>query len=96
MEKLRCYTVDGLKLQIPLHYDEQSKKYIEDYREYIENTVFTPLGNKVIFAGEDACAYAKDLLQEKCISCESCFYFKRADEHTWIGVCEHPMIKQNS
>ncbi len=94
MESTKSYTVDGLTLKIPLRYDEQSKKYIEDYREFIENAVYTVNGNRVMFAGEDACRYAKEASVGGCPDCGCCLYYKRADEHTWIGICEHPRRKQ--
>ncbi len=94
MENTRIYTVGGMTLQIPLMYDEQSRKYIEDYKEYIEKAVFTPEGNRVMFAGEDACRYAKESSSGGCPDCGCCIYYKRAGEHTWIGVCEHPRRKQ--
>ncbi len=87
MNKTRRYEFEGLILEIPLYYDEQSDMYIEDYPDFIENPVWTPGGYRVMFVGEDACPYAKEANGGICTDCGSCKYFRRAAPHTWIGVC---------
>ncbi len=88
--KIRKYEIEGLILGIPLHYDELSGMYIEDYTEYIENTVRSPEGFPVLFAGEDACPYAEGATPGGCPDCGSCRFYRRAGEHTWIGICKNP------
>ncbi len=87
--KTRIYEFEGLVLEIPLHYDEQSGIYIEDYSEYIENTIRSPEGFPVMFAGEDACPYAQEATPGGCPDCGSCRFYRRAGEHTWIGICKN-------
>lgn len=87
MVKLRRYEFEGLVLDIPMHYDEQAKIYIEEYPDFIENPVYTPLGYPVMFAGEDACAEAEELTPGGCPDCGSCKWWRKAAEHSWIGVC---------
>ncbi len=84
METVRRYDIEGVTLHIPLRYDEKSGKHIEDYRDFLENQRFTPLGHPILFVGEDACEYVPDAAD-----CGSCPHFKRAAEHTWIGICTH-------
>ncbi len=88
MEHSRTYEIEGFILKIPLSYDEQSGKHIEDYSEYIENQLFTPCGSPIIFAGEDACGFAEEASSGGCPDCGSCKFYKRAAEHTWIGICQ--------
>lgn len=93
--KIRQYELDGLVLNIPIRYDELSQIYIEDYTEYIENTVHTPNGHPVMFAGEDACEHASEETPGGCPDCGSCRHYLRAGEHTWIGICKNE-LKRNS
>ncbi len=88
MENIRIYEIEGVKLKIPLNYDEQSGKHIEDYTEFIENQMFTPCGSPIMFAGEDACEYCEEATPGGCPDCGSCRFYKRAGEHTWIGICK--------
>jgi hypothetical protein len=88
MEILRTYEIEGIILKVPLNYDEQSGKHIEDYSEFIENQLFTPCGSPIMFAGEDACEHAEEETPGGCPDCGSCRYYKRAAEHTWIGICK--------
>ncbi len=83
----RKYTFDGTEINVPLRYDEKTGGYIEDYREWMENIVCTPSGHPIMFAGEDACELAKGIEQGGCPDCGSCVFYRRADEHTWIGIC---------
>ncbi len=89
MEKFRTYEIDGCRLEVPLYYDAQSRMYIEDYGKFIEHIHYTPVGHPVMFAGEDACPLAKEVSPGGCPDCGSCKYYKRAGEHTWIGVCKN-------
>ncbi len=94
MEYIREYKLDGVTLKVPLIYDEKSDKYIEDYREWIEKKVYTPSGYPIIFAGEDACKFAREATPGGCPDCGSCMHYVRANEHTWIGICKNTSQKQ--
>ncbi len=87
MEQIRTYEIDGVVLRIPLSFDERSGRHIEDYTEFIENQVFTPCGFPIMFAGEDACEFSQEESPGGCPDCGSCSHYRRAGEHTWIGIC---------
>lgn len=87
MNESKKYTFDGVELTIPLRRDDRTGIYIEDYREWIEKVVFTPAGHPIMFAGEDACGLAEYDEGGKCPDCGSCRFYRRADDHTWIGAC---------
>ncbi len=89
MEQIRRYHFEGVTLDIPLHYDEKAGIYIEDYPDFVERPVWTPKGYPVMFAGEDACIHAEEATPGGCPDCGSCRHYRRAGEHTWIGVCGH-------
>ncbi len=85
MQKTRRYEIEGLIIDIPIHYDQQSQMYIEDYPDFIENPIWTEKGNRVLFSGTDACESAN----KGALDCGSCKYFMRAGEHTWFGICKN-------
>ena len=93
MDKIRKYELEGTVLNIPLNYDEQSNKYIEDYRECIEGPIFTLSGYPIMFAGEDACKFAEEATPGGCPDCGSCKFYERAGEHSWIGICRCEKLK---
>ena len=86
---IRHYRFEGVSLEIPLHYDERSNMYIEEYPDFINNPVYTPEGCPILFVGEDACPYAEAADGEHCQDCGSCRFFRSAGPNTWIGVCGH-------
>ncbi len=90
MKEIRRYEFDGLILDIAIHYDEQSKMYIEDYPDLIQDPIWSPNGNRVLFSGTDACRYAEEATAGGCPDCGSCKHYTRAGERTWIGVCTNP------
>ncbi len=89
MKKIKQYEIEGLTINIPLHYDEQMGLFIEDYPDFIEDPVWTKKGHRVLFSGTDACPFAEEATPGGCLDCGSCRFFKRADEKTWIGICEN-------
>ncbi len=94
MENARRYEMEGLTLEIPVHYDQQAQMYIEDYPDFIENPVWTPQGHRVLFSGTDACSLAEEASPGGCPDCGSCIHFHRPCPHTWIGLCQHPKRRQ--
>ncbi len=97
MENCVEYKIDGLILKIPRQYDKRAMRYIEDYREFLDKTIYTPNGYPVMFAGEDACKFAEEETEGGCPDCGSCKFYKRAGEHTLIGICvnEYKKIKED-
>lgn len=87
MAETRRYEFDGLTIDIPIHFDEQCKIYIEDYPDFIENPIWTKSGYRVLFSGCDACELAVDKESGECLDCAACKFFKHAGEHTWFGCC---------
>ncbi len=98
-KKTKTYTFDGMDLKVPLIKDAKTGMFLEDYREWLENVVYTPNGHPIMFSGEDACELAQEknlssgsavgTKSEQCPDCGSCKFYRRAGEHTWIGVCVH-------
>lgn len=88
MGKARQYNIEGLLLEIPLCYDELAGKEIEVFPDFIENPVYTPEGNPVMFTGEDACVDGEAPDDAQCIDCGSCRFYRQMPG-TLIGVCGH-------
>ena len=59
MEKAKRYEIEGRILDIPVHWDERSQQYLEDYSSLIENPVYTPEGRPILLTIEDACRYSE-------------------------------------
>ena len=53
MEKTKRYEIEGRILDIPVHWDERSQQYLEDYSSLIENPVDTPEGRPILLTMED-------------------------------------------
>ena len=96
MKKSRSYTFEGVRLEIPLQYDERAGMYLEQYPDFIQNPVYTPAGCRVMFSGEDACSYAEAAEEGSCPDCGSCRFFRPAGPHTWIGVCGHSKMARSA
>ncbi len=94
MGEKRKYELEGLVIEIPIHYDKQAEMYIEDYPDFIENPTYTPKGNRVLFAGTDACPLASEATPGGCPDCGSCKYYKGASEHTWFGICTNELKRK--
>ena len=98
MAQTRRYEFDGIVIDIPIHFDERSGIYIEKYPDFIENSIRTKSGYRVLFSGSDACLLAENET-EKCLDCATCKYFKPAAKHTWFGYCTNknsPINKNQS
>ncbi len=89
MLKTRRYKLDGMDIDIPIHFDEKANMVIEDYPDFIENPIWTPNGYRVLFSGTDACPFAEEATPGGCPDCGSCKHFFRAAEHTWFGYCNN-------
>lgn len=55
MEKTNRYNMEGIVLEIPLRWDEYSRKFVEDYSDFIKHPVRTPAGHPIFLTIEDAC-----------------------------------------
>ncbi len=96
MAETRRYEIDGMAIDIPIHYDELAKMYIEDYPDFKANPIYTPQGHPLTVCVEDACEFARATENEKCIECSECIYFKRATPKTWFGICTNQFKKKEN
>ncbi len=87
MDLSRQYQFEGVTLDIPLRYDKDADMFLEIYPDFTADPVWTPQGQPVMFAGEDACVHAQEAAPGGCPDCGSCRFYRKASEHTWIGVC---------
>lgn len=46
MDKTVRFDIEGTIIELPMKFDERSQKYLEDYREVIENPVRTRRGDQ--------------------------------------------------
>ena len=69
------------------------EKFVEDYGNFIENTVRTPAGCPILLTIEDACPHA-DLVDDGPLSidCGSCSYFRQPAESV-LGVCHNEKMR---
>lgn len=88
MEKrVRHYEFEGAVFDIPLHYDERADMYIEEYRNFYENPVWTKDGYPIMGSVEEACAFGEWNEPERCNTCGECLFFRQISPHALIGVC---------
>ena len=96
MEKAKRYEIEGRILDIPVHWDERSQQYLEDYSSLIENPVYTPEGRPILLTIEDACRYSEPVEDEpRCIDCGSCVYF-RQPRGSLLGVCHNEKTRSGA
>ena len=73
MDKTVRFEIEGAIIELPLKFDERSQKYLEDYRDIIENPVRTPEGRPILLTIEDACSYAEMIDDEPTsVECSTC------------------------
>ncbi len=96
MEKAKRYEIEGRILDIPVHWDERSQQYLEDYSSLIENPVYTLEGRPILLTIEDACRYSEPAEDEpRCIDCGSCVYF-RQPRGSLLGVCHNEKTRSDA
>lgn len=94
MKKVHRYEVQGEILEIPLHWDEHSQKYVEDYAGFIQQPVFTPAGRPILLTIEDACPHADRVDDDPAgIDCGSCRYYDQLPG-SLLGVCCHEAMRK--
>lgn len=92
-KKANLYENGGMPLEIPVVWDEYSHRYLEDYRSFIANPVFTPEGRPIMLTIEDACRYSQPAKGEtECVDCGSCRYYSQT-AGTLLGVCGHEKMR---
>ncbi|MCD8073764.1 MAG: hypothetical protein LUF27_01790 [Lachnospiraceae bacterium] len=85
--KSRHYEFEGAVFDIPMYYDALADMYIEEYRNFYENPVWTKDGHPIMGSVEEACPCGEWDEPERCNTCGSCRYFRFLAPHTLIGVC---------
>lgn len=90
MGKVNRYEYEGKVIEIPLRWDEHSKKEIEDYSLFIEQSpIYTPEGRPILLTIEDACPHAEMVDDDPAsIDCGSCIHF-RQPSGSLLGVCHN-------
>ena len=95
MGKVRQYNVEGTLVEIPLCYDELSERELGILPDFIENPVYTPKGNPLMFTGEDACEYGESSDGTLCTDCGCCRFYRQTP-NTLIGVCGHEKKRRDT
>ena len=78
MNKVNRYELEGRVIELPLYWDKHSKKEIENYGPFLEQSpIYTPEGRPIFLTIEDACPYA-DMVDDDPLSIDSgsCIYFR--------------------
>ncbi len=88
MAETRRYEIDGMIVEIPLHYDEMVERDLEDYPDFAADPVYTPEGRPLTVCIDDACKFAEAIEPPRLVDCSDCRFFRRAAEGTLFGVCE--------
>ena len=94
MSKVNRYEYEGKIIEIPLRWDEHSKKEIEDYSLFIEQSpIYTPEGRPLLLTIEDACPHAVMVDDDPAsIDCGSCSYFHQTPG-SLLGVCHNKKMR---
>lgn len=96
MEKVNRYEFEGAVVEIPLRWDERSRQFVEDYRDFIENPVHTPAGRPILLTIEDACPYAEMVDDDPLsIDCGSCVHFRQPPD-SLLGICHNEKMRSNA
>lgn len=96
MDKTVRFEIEGTIIELPLKYDEPSQKYLEDYRDIIENPVCTPEGRPILLTIGDACSYAEMIDDEPTsVECSTCRYYRHTPG-TLLGVCHNEKMRSGA
>ena len=96
MDKTVRFEIEGTIIELPLKYDERSQKYLEDYRDIIENPVRTPEGRPILLTIEDACSYAEMIDDRQAsVECSTCRYYRHTPG-TLLGVCHNEKMRSGA
>lgn len=84
------YLLEGLRLLVPLHYDEALEQYFEEIPDFEEAPLYTPRGKPVVCAAQDACLHGAYEKGGRCVDCGGCRFFTTLHFRDLIGLCSHP------
>jgi len=85
--KSRHYEFEGAVFDIPMYYDELAEMYIEEYRNFNENPVWTKNGCPITHTIEEACPFGKWDKPERFNTCGECRFYRQIAPQALIGVC---------
>lgn len=85
--KSRHYEFEGAVFDIPMYYDELADMYIEEYRNFNENPVWTKNGCPITHTVEEACPFGEWDKPERFNTCGECRFYRQIAPHALIGVC---------
>lgn len=87
--------IEGAEIKAIRKYNRMARKFIEHYPDLKENPIYTPKGERIMLAIEDACPYAAMVNEDPAsIDCGSCRYY-RQKETTLLGVCGHEKMRSD-
>ena len=90
------YNIEGAEFDVPIRYDETTRRERELLPDFLETPVYTPSGERVMLTIEDACAHAEPADGEiQCVDCGSCRYYRQVPD-TLLGVCGHEAMRQST
>lgn len=97
MNKVNRYELEGAVIEIPLRWDERSKKEIENYGPFLERSpLYTPAGRPILLTIEDACPYAEMVDNDPfSIDCGSCVHSRQPPD-SLLGVCYNEKMRSGS
>ena len=96
MEQVKRYAFEGEVIEVPVYWDDRLQRYAEDYRDYIQQPVYTPGGRLILLTIEDACPHA-DMVDDDpaSIDCGSCRHYHQFPG-SLLGVCSHEAMRKRA
>ena len=88
MEQVKRYAFEGEVIEVPVYWDDRLQRYAEDYRDYIQQPVYTPGGRLILLTIEDACPYADPADCPGGIDCGACRHYHQFPG-SQLGVCSN-------
>ena len=94
MERARrkIYQIDGDRITVPYHYDEEAEIFIGQFPEFEEEPRYTPNGRPWKSVVSVGCPYAAGDYDD----CGSCPYLVKAQDGDIIGVCFHERLRSRA
>ena len=91
-EKRKTFQVDGDRITVPYHYDEEADIFIGQFPEFEEEPRYTPNGRPWKSVVSVGCPYSAGDFDD----CGSCPYLIKAHARDIIGVCFHERMRSRA
>ena len=91
-ERLKTFLIDGDRLTVPYHYDEDAEIFIGQFPEVDTEPRDTPNGRPWKSVVSDSCPYAAGDYDD----CGSCPYLIKEEPRDIIGVCFHEKLRSRA